>query len=814
MPDQRIQHKEILFNGKLMTAEPAAIGTNFRTLTNLRYTDTHVREVAGMSKINSAAVMDATYLKTRSAFHFMKSQPAESHVLAQAYNTGLTAAQVLDNVTAVPGVGSFDATELWTDSAGFGLGRFCGAPDGQMIYANGVDVCIWGGVETKCGAVIMTTTALSAAGDSAVSPKDYTDRVNNTKTDSANVFTCGGSYKTFLVGSTRPAKGAKIYISSANVTANTLVVKESTAGSWNALTVTTDGTASPAGTTFGQTGTISWATTVASTKLKYLEGYYLYWYQFTINAGTADIYHITLDLPFQAILDLWDGIYREILRFYVTTTTQADKSINVLKDDYDPVTASSFADISGLVFTTQYLEAGFGEKQTAIYLAIPPGYENSTAATVASVDYWNGAAYATVGDISDGTATGGISLAKSGVISWNNTALASEQMKQYANAIPLYYYRIKFDKTLDTTVRINFVGGITASKTISHFKFPVFAQGRVLLCGDMSGEKNKATTSGKYMPQVYNGYDSVDMYFGEEGELTCGTELFSQFGSSLYSLVLLFKDNETWIMAGQDIDQWESNTFLLSSSIGCPAPLTLATINLAAEPGAGINRALAIWQGANGVYMSDGRAPIPIHGDIKAYFDPSDTRYIGATLIGDSVGFIDHTRQEYHLLLASGVELVYDIARNKWFEIDRSVDLKCGVAVHDTDGNAYSYGFLDTGYMERLENGTTFDGTAITNTLQFGDIPLGGLAVETRLSKVKLITVAKANDITLTHYSDTSTTGTSKTMVHTNSGYRLAFPKFTDKLNGDPFHSFKLVTTGNFEPLALIASSHPVREDN
>jgi len=256
--------------------------------------------------------------------------------------------------------------------------------------------------------------------------------------------------------------------------------------------------------------------------------------------------------------------------------------------------------------------------------------------------------------------------------------------------------------------------------------------------------------------------------------------------------------------------------------------LTLNTINLHAEPGVGINRALAIWQGANGIYMSDGRAPIPIHGDIKEYFDPLDSRCIRASMIGDSVGFVDPVRQEYHWLFASGAaaagintELVYDIARNKWFEIDRTADLQCGVTVHDTGGNGYAYGFLDTGYMERLENGTTFDGTAIIHSVQFGDIPLGGLAIETRLSKLRLITVAKtvtAENITCTHYADSSTTGTEKIMSPIKSGYRVAIPKFTEKLNGDLFHSFEFEITTNdenigFEPLALVATFHAVHSD-
>jgi hypothetical protein len=937
MTDKRTKSKNIPFSGRLITSNATAIGENYRDLKNLEYTDTHLKGVAGMTKINSS-VMNATYLKARNAFHFDKKQPAESHVLAQAYNTGLTASQVLENTAAIPSAGNFSATALYTDSSGAGTGRFSIAPDGQVLYANGVDTCIWGGNETKVGAVIQTTVALAAAISVATSPKDYTDQMNNTKSDAANVMTCGGSYKTFLIGSTRPAKGATFTVSSANTTANTLTIKESTAGVWTTITADADGTRA-SGKTFAQTGSITWPTTVATTKTKYLEGYYLYWYEFTIDDGSAGISHITLDLPFQNIIDIWDGIYRDIARFYVYTSSQSDKSINVFREDYDPTTASTYADISSLAATTQYLEIGFIEKQTGLYVAIVPGYENSHAVAVAatgvitmsgiavadetfviddqtftwkasrsvagevtigasaadavtnivtavtadlstvtaadgagdtvditavttgtagnaivftenstnmavdgsgtltggvdaglaSVDYWGGSSYVSVGNVSDGTTTTGTSFTKTGVLSWNNTDLASEQKKQYANSASLYYYRVKFDEALDASVRIDYIGGISAPETVSHFKFPVFAQGRTLLCCDMSGAKNKAICSGKYMPQVYNGVDSVDIYFGEEGELTCGTELFSQFGSALYSVILMFKDTESWMVVGQDIDEWANNIFLVASGIGCPAPLTLKTISLFSNSGdTPSTRSLAIWQGANGIYMSDGRSPIPIHGDIKEYFDPRDSRSIKASMVGDSVGTIDHLRQRYHWWFASGTgatalnkELVYDIPRNKWFEIDRGTYLQCGVEVRDTDGNPYSYGFIDTGYMERLENGTTFDGTDITHTVHFGEIALDALEFGTRLDGVRLITTAKtttANEITLTHYSDTSTSGTAKTMSPANSGHGAAIPEFDEQLDGNPFHSFKLTmvtddeTTG-FEPLMMIAKYHATHKD-
>lgn len=794
--------KDIPFTGKWMTEEPAAIGMNFRSLQNMRYTDTHVKSVQGMTKINTA-VMDATYLKTRSAFHFKKSQPSESHVLVQAYNAGLTASQVLENKTAIPSAGAFEATELHTDAAGAGRGRFSDAPDGQVMYCNGVEVCMWGGNESKVGAFITSTAAVSAAGF-ATDPIDYTEAVNNTKQDAGNIVPIGGGVTeplVWLVGSPRPLKGLKYYILTANTSASTMTGSQWNGSSWAALTITDN---TDTGASLAVTGTVTFATTVGTAKPRYMEGYYLYWYQFAIDAGAADIYHVTLDMPFQDVVDMWDGVYRDVTRFYYNNaTTRSDKTTKVLKEDYEILAVETWFDGGGLT-SSEWLEIGFTEKQTGIYFSLPAEEGNITTCT-ASVDFWDGEAYSTVGDINDGTLEGGKSLAKTGVISWNNASIDDEQKRQLNNSIPLYYYRVQFTDTL-SGAHIDYVAGITASKKMSHFKFPVFAQGRVLLCCDMAGEKNKAVVSSKYMPQVYNGADSVDVYFGDEGELTCGTELFSQFGSSLYSLVLMHKNHETWVMAGQDIDAWADNTFLLSSTIGCADPLTLKTINLHAEPGAGVNRALAIWRGPDGVYMSDGRAPIPIHGDIKDYFDPESTLYIASD--GTADAFIDPVKQEYHLLLNATTEVVYDIARNKWFEIPRGTALQCGVTVHDTAGNAYCYGFIDTGYMERLEYGTTFDGTSIVPVVQFGDIPLGGLDVETRISDVTLFTKAQTTDVECTHYGDTSSSGTAKNMDHTSTN-RLAMPDFDEKLNGY-FHSLKYSTTGAFEPLATTIWYHEI----
>ena len=102
--------KEIPLNGKLVTVDDSLlIGNNFSTLQNMRYTQTHPQGIGGMTKINTTAL--TTYLKPRSGFHYKKDSPvAESHVLVQSYNTGLTASQVLENTTAIPSAGDFSGT--------------------------------------------------------------------------------------------------------------------------------------------------------------------------------------------------------------------------------------------------------------------------------------------------------------------------------------------------------------------------------------------------------------------------------------------------------------------------------------------------------------------------------------------------------------------------------------------------------------------------------------------------------------------------------------------------------------------------------
>lgn len=176
--------------------------------------------------------------------------------------------------------------------------------------------------------------------------------------------------------------------------------------------------------------------------------------------------------------------------------------------------------------------------------------------------------------------------------------------------------------------------------------------------------------------------------------------------------------------------------------------------------------------------------------------------------------------------MTTAKEFVFDIRKKKWYENIRGLNmakpLVMAFPVRDTTGKAYVYGGLDTGYIERLENGTDFDGEDIISTFRIGDIPLGGWQYQSTIRKVKHIQLAKGTTtsvVTLTHYGDCITTSTeTATSDPTVSGKRVAQTKESLDWGNYTFHSIKCsITTDNetigYEPIGLSIYWKPVRVD-
>jgi hypothetical protein len=188
--DSQLRPVDIPINGRLIeSVDGSQIGAgNFQTQTNMRPAPLQSSQnlppappqgVSGMTKVVTNQI-DSTYYKVRAGHHFRKSQPAESHVLVQAFNSDLTASQIMQNKTAIPSVGDFESTALYTTSTG--IGQFSDEPDGAVFYCDGTNTLVWGGDEARCGAFLNIDPDESFK-------YDYSGKVTNTLTTAQNIAT-------------------------------------------------------------------------------------------------------------------------------------------------------------------------------------------------------------------------------------------------------------------------------------------------------------------------------------------------------------------------------------------------------------------------------------------------------------------------------------------------------------------------------------------------------------------------------------------------------------------------------------------------
>ena len=1072
MVDAETLHPEIIpLTGRLRTSDDAASleKGDFSVLTNLRYTDTHPKAVAGMTKINTS-IMNATYFKPRALHHLRKVRPAESHLLVQAFNTGLSASQILDNTTAIAGQGNFSGTALYTETAVASRGIFADAPGDQVVYTNGKETLIWGGTEMRVGAVIhfdnddtasfkdvsaaLTNTRTDAgytailnlvgAGfavdantllllhcngtdggttftdDSPSTPHTVTANGNaNTDTgqkkfgsasfqgdgtgdylsipDNADfdlsggvwTFDCwvklnampgagtvyvlyyqqtdasnymqidvdengqigltivaaaatvvsqrttagsgkkinttafrhvavvenGDSYRLFLsgsrdvsatdadraanytgsvylgansggtsslngwmdeirlsnvarwtndfappssayagsattatslyVGSTRPLKGLKLYVGTANTTVAALSVTHFASGIWSSVTSLSDGTSS-GGVSLAQTGTVTFDSTVSTATLSVVNDVFLYWYRLdwapAVDATTALTY-LTVDAPMQPLKDLWDGAYRPIASFArFHSGAIKDMTLQVFENDYDSANAGTYA-VPVITTGTGYWLLGFAKRAMGFYASVIEDFPNAVANTTMAVEYWSGTSWVAVSGLQDGTSLSGISMAQSGLVSWTPPSVADEFQRQsiqpakqinptvllefgaavaervaVANQIKrglqrdtpsLFMYRVTFTQTMTSTLRLDYMAGVSAPTPPGAFRGCFSTGNGVGLFDEVEGARNRVLMCPDHSPDVWNGDGLIDELIGDEKPVTAGAGLDRTTSDGVLRLRILTKAESTWALAGGGDSLTLTN---LSHEVGCVAPATMKTMVIPTPNG--FSR-VAIWQGANGLYVSDGTGVEYISNDIYDIFRDGT---ISATMLTESTAFVDPLRFEYHWLWAStgttlNKETVWDAFRKKFYTMDRSsgLELQCGTPVYTTTGAMHTYGAIETGYVERLENGTTFDGGAIACTLRVGDqVPAkSSLLHESEVTHVNLLGVATSSALTMTvtHYGDTKTSGTAMTMTTAKSGYRLFNTTERPKTAVHTLHGFGVTVTSSqaipFEPIAL-----------
>jgi hypothetical protein len=512
--DRQIKQGEIQLNGKLITSQdPSVIGPNFQSLKNMRYTDSSIKGLEGMTKINTSAI--STYTDIKNGFHFEKEQPAESHVLVQAANAGDTERKVFENTTAIPSAGNFSATALHTDDSDAGEGIFSDAPNGNVAYCNGKEALIWGGDEHFTSGFIVTDPSLESFF------YDYTEEVQNVLTDSGNIAT--------LKTVTNAASGTLLLHLDNNVTDSSPVSPHTVTN--NNVTFTTS---SKFGTHAGVfNGTDAYLTVPDNADFDFSGGNFTidFWFKPAGNANTT-IFSQSTDANnyIQVDYSIWNHIELKIVSggatvvllgastlpelarvpdlengeyHYIEITEAGDEwylFINGKLIDHhtdvsraanytNPVHIGAF--FNGAV-VSKYIDATIDEFRISLssghsnYYDVPDTpYGTSSAniyigatrpiqgakfyvetantsagvanamqwsrfdAPTASSDNGDSGQWVDVDNIVDGTSSGGITLAQTGSISFDNTE--DTAIPRLFDGVQLYWYRFTFPDADDTT---------------------------------------------------------------------------------------------------------------------------------------------------------------------------------------------------------------------------------------------------------------------------------------------------------------------------------------------------------------------------
>ncbi len=721
---KRNPRKQIFFNGQwLPSVDPLGVGAkNYTDIQNWRYGQTGLLEgVAGYSKIN--ATPHPSYVKGRSGIQLRSPFGVLSRTLVQALTFDESSSAIIQTIahTAsedIPNPKDFETTPLYVDDADAGLGRFSKWPNNQIAYCNGKTSQIYGGDEIPPAAFITSSAAVTSA---LTNPQNFTIAVRNALQTTGNYAAIAAGALVFLVGSTRKLSGIKPYIKTYNAGAASITCKEWTGAAWSALVITDN--------TNGLTedGTITWPSTVSTSVLKLLENRLLYWYQFTLSAGSAEIYQLTVDAPFQPVLDVWDGALRPVIQCrHYHAGAWIDDTMAVLESTDGIATAASgeVASVGGLT-SAEYIDVGLSERTCALNIimyAKETGKIN-TNASILSVEYWTGSAYAAVSGFVDLTDVSGKTLAQRGFVSWTPPAFGVEMQKNQFG-LTLWYYRIKVSATLSADVWIDQIQAIPAPQLNAlGYKFPFVYQDRPMLCNLTStNEGNRVDFPMAGSTESWNGDDSslgdgkAPLFFPGPEELTCAAEVYNRLGSSIYTFGIFLKAHATQLLHG--IDTATYTIYPISDTIGCPAPLTLDTCQVSESQEAMSARSIAAWLSYAGPYMFDAGGLTPIPG-LECYFDPSDSRRISFEKIARAVGWFDPDYPEYNLILPINNDAVVSPLAIQTF--DDATLSGTPVVIRFSAGGLYHY-VVAYPTISAVEGGTGDDALTSPYTLGAGAV--------------------------------------------------------------------------------------------
>jgi hypothetical protein len=622
---------------------------------------------------------------------------------------------------------------------------------------------------------------------------DHTRRVKDNREDTTAILVLTVVADVLYVIGEEPLTGVTLAFGSTvnSEAGTTMTVAALRNGTFTNVSDTSDGTID-GGISFAKDGSITWTASSSDTP-GVMGGYFGYVYRLTPSAAfTTGItvkslkviqlaarmtnkWHRVFEWP--SGCRFWDNSAGEFIEALGKVTTESTS----LYIDMTEATVDDFI----------YIKTP--EPACAFVLAPVPGYENSADAQIDLIECLEGNAWTDISTFVDTTldSAADSSFANFGVLTFNTSALYPTLRTNKGDNAPGYWYRISWDATMSTDLRLYLVAYATAPETLPAYDGCIEFKGRLMLWGDPEFP-NRMRASQFAKPFSFTGTDS-----GYTDELGHADKIL--VAKKFYSELIIWKRSSMWLLEGYNMATFGSAR--ITAQLGIASPKSAQVIETgymaihADEP-----KMIAIWQAIDGVYVFDGRKPRKVSQAVDQYFNMEYSTCIAAADIYSLDSYVDYTNSEYHLLLPTAIggvtELVYKYLLDQWnVPWTRSLALTCGLLMRgwystgSVEERYYTYGGTSGGFVLRLETDTSDknasnEDVAISQALKtraIGAHQEQGIVMKFTLRRVSLELQARsAGTLTTTFYADRATSGvtvaTPAALSMVESGSNLACP--------------------------------------
>jgi len=686
----------------------------FSMVQNMRGKHPGIIKRPGQRKLHTEA--DGPTNKVLSLYQLKKGRVSEEAFFAQ-----MSDGDILKATADPPGVttGAF-GSEVYSGSAGQIPAAWGNIAD-KLIFSDGVDQHqIYGGSSSYVEKFIVFkgTAAMPAV---PTEGEDYSDQVSDGQTSTVAVLDLLDTYANhdcLMIKTPVPAKSFTFTIPKPNGSASDASIYYHN-GAWTAVSGFGDTTAS-GGASLATTGGKMSFTEPTDIIPKYAYGGVGYWYQIRFSAaldGEVELSGVTFDSSFQDIMNVWDGVPADAVECYFY-----DDSAGT----YD-LYASGSVEVGEMTSSDKLIILS-ADPIEAVYIDVGPDPNSTASTTVNAGYYWNGAAFASVGTLTDGTN----GLSNAGWVSFDRKAAQPHQFRSSQYYAYVYYFTV--DKTLSADI-------ILGIQTMPYFDVEELGKGRcnciwkdrAVLSFNLYPEYLYVSATGQ--PMVLNGLDFGVLETGD--------------GRAHKTVAIRKFHNE--MVVWQEEKGVEGGTVTLFEGY---SPETFGKLVLSSRIGTMNNKTVAVVDGVlvrlgdqeqikdlffflsrHGVFVSDGRSVSLISDDIQNYFDPTKTECIRRGYESEMWLKYDSTFNVIRIGLVSGssatvpnVFPVFDLLDKTWSFDVLGQALSCIEEVEAASGNVPVLqvgGGTADGTVYQLNYGTNDVSTAIDSYTQ-QEFSLGG----------------------------------------------------------------------------------------